>query len=49
MYLTEMVGYNFIIFQYYYLNIKILKFYEYFEFFWNFWTSLQTRKWKHSV
>ena len=31
--LTEMVGYNcFIIFQYYYLNIKILKFYEN----WNF-------------
>ena len=30
--LTEMVGYNcFIIFQYYYLNIKILKFYENFE------------------
>jgi hypothetical protein len=27
--LTEMVGYNrFIIFQYYYLNIKILKFYD---------------------
>jgi hypothetical protein len=35
--LTEMVGYNcFIIFQYYYLNIKILKFYENWNF-WNFW------------
>jgi hypothetical protein len=34
MLLTEMVGYNcFIIFQYYYLNIKILKFYENFEIF----------------
>ena len=34
MYLPELVGYNcFIIFQYYYLNIKILKFYENFEIF----------------
>ncbi|CAB9543058.1 hypothetical protein BROOK1789C_665 [Bathymodiolus brooksi thiotrophic gill symbiont] len=32
--LTEMVGYNcFIIFQYYYLKIKILISYENFEFF----------------
>jgi hypothetical protein len=32
-----MVGYNcFIIFQYYYLNIKILKFYENFEIYENF-------------
>ena len=37
-FLTEMVGYNcFIIFQYYYLNIKILKFYEN----WNFWNFLK--------
>ena len=41
--LTEMVGYNcFIIFQYHYLNIKILKFHEnwkfyHFEFFLKFW------------
>jgi hypothetical protein len=33
-----MVGYNcFIIFQYYYLDIKILKFYENFEILWKFW------------
>jgi hypothetical protein len=32
--MTEMVGYNcFIIFQYYHLNIKILKFYENWTFF----------------
>ena len=46
--LTEMVGYNcFIIFQYYYLNIKILKFYEnfenfyHFDFFWKFWNLMK--------
>jgi hypothetical protein len=47
--LTEIVGYYcFIIFQYYYLNIKILKFYENWNFlnflkilkYWNFWKSL---------
>ena len=39
-----MVGYNcFIIFQYYYLHIKILKFYEN----WNFWNFLKILKyWK---
>ena len=49
-----MVGYNcFIIFQYYYLNIKILKFYEnwncvnylkilkYWSFFYKFWYPMQ--------
>jgi hypothetical protein len=39
---TEMVSYNcFIIFHYYYLNIKILKIYENFQIFETFWNFMK--------